>query len=423
MTETSSVLRKKIRPRAPTRAPCHGPLEAHSDEIFRKVFKNGFALSVEVPEIRVRRILTEDALASLPDISVAMLLSSADGEFGLCVINGELNDGLIEQQTLGRVAKALRGDRRVTQIDAALCESFVRKTLTMMEEELAAAPQAAAVLGYVCDKAQFDLEQLSLTLTSEQMDVLHVAIDLGPGIKTGFVEFWFPAKGAVISADGMISNPVGPRLQPYVLDVEVAVKAMLDPVPISLGKMMDLKIGDIVEIPREALVSARIMDQRGVLVTRARLGQLNGRRAARITGLKPSSSVAQGAAEGMDEGMIVPGGGMTPDVDAPGGIDMGGIDGVEGPLEDLSGMSELPPLGDLPPMGDMADMGDMPAMAEMPAMGDLPPLGELPDLGGGEGLNATEDFSFDPASLSDGEEATELENLEFPMAPMGALSE
>jgi flagellar motor switch protein FliM len=308
LTEPKSVLRKKLRPRAPSRAPCHAPLERHADEIFRKTAKSGFDLNIEIPEIHVVRMKTSEALESLPKIAVTMMLSSADGEYGLCVINGELNDGLIEQQTLGRIAKASRGDRAVTQIDAALCEGFVRHVLKVMETDLAATTQASSVLGYVCDKAQFDREELALILTAEQMDVLKVTIDMGPGIKTGCVEFWFPAKGAIISAEGVISNPVGPKLLPYVLDVEVGVNAMLDPVPISLGKMLDLKIGDTVEIPREALVSARIMDSRGVLVTRARLGQLNGRRAARITGIKPNSSVLEkgGPFSGeMDEGMIV----------------------------------------------------------------------------------------------------------------------
>ena len=309
MSEAKSVLRKKLRPRAPSRAPCHGPLERHADEVFRKSAKIGFDLNVEIPDISVLRVKTAAAMESLPEIAVTMLLSSADGEFGLCVINGEMNDGLIEQQTLGRIAKAPRGDRAVTQIDAALCEGFIRKVLQTLESDLAATPQASSVLGYVCDKAQFDREELALTLTAEQMDVLKVSVDMGPGVKTGVIEFWFPAKGAIISAEGVISNPVGPKLMPHVLDVEVGVKAMLDPVPIALGKMMDLKVGDIVEIPREALVSARIMDQRGVLITRARLGQLNGRRAARITGIKPRSSVAdtEGPYSGeMDEGMIVP---------------------------------------------------------------------------------------------------------------------
>lgn len=309
MTESNSILRKKLRPRAPSRAPCHGPLEKHADEIFRKTAKIGFDLNIEVPEINVLRVKTSDALEALPDIAVTIMLASADGEFGLCVINGELNDGLIEQQTLGRIAKASRGGRAVTQIDAALCEGFVRQVLKTMEADLAATPQASSVLGYVCDKPQFDREDLALTLTAEKMDVMKITLDLGPGIKTGMVEFWFPAKGAIISADGVVSNPVGPKLLPHVLDVEVKVNAMLDPVPISLGKMLDLKVGDVVEIPREALVSARIMDRRGILVTRARLGQLNGRRAARITGIKPKSSVmdVDGPYSGvMDEGMIVP---------------------------------------------------------------------------------------------------------------------
>jgi len=309
LSEPKSVLRKKLRPRAPSRAPCHAPLERHADEIFRRTAKIGFALNVEIPQISVLRVNTADALETIPKIAVAMMLTSADGEYGLCVIDGELNDGLIEQQTLGRIAKAGRGERVVTQIDAALCEGFVRKILENLDTDLAAIPQASSVIGYVCDKAQFDREELALSLTADQMDILKVTIDMGPDIKTGHVEFWFPAKGAIISADGMVSNPVGPKLMQHVLDVEVRVNAMLDPVPISLGKMLDLKIGDVVEIPREALVSARIMDNRGVLVTRARLGQLNGRRAARIKGIKPKSSVLEtdGPYSGeMDEGMIVP---------------------------------------------------------------------------------------------------------------------
>lgn len=360
MTEPKSILRKKLRPRAPTRAPCHGPLERHADEIFRKTAKVGFDLNIEVRQISVLRVNTSDVLEKLPKISVALMLTSADGEFGLCVIDGELNDGLIEQQTLGRIAKAKRGDRAVTQIDAALCEGFVRQILQTMETDLAATAQASSVLGYVCDKAQFDREELALTLTAEQMDVLKVTIDMGPGIKTGHIEFWFPAKGAIISAEGMISNPVGPKLLPHVLDVEVRVNAVLDPVPISLGKMMNLKVGDIVEIPREALVSARIMDSRGVLMTRARLGQLNGRRAARITGITPKSSVMEdtGPYSGeMDEGMIA----------------------TQAPVEPLAAVEPLAGIEPLAEGQPMINPIDLPEESEL-EMSE--PLSPLPNIAG-----------------------------------------
>jgi flagellar motor switch protein FliM len=326
--------------------------------LFRKAAKSGYGLNVEVAEVEVSRIRTEVALENLPDIAVRLMLSTADGDLGLCVINGELNDGLIEQQTLGRIAKAARGDRAVTEIDAALCEGFVRTVLSIMETELAATPQASAVLGYVCDKPNFDLEDLTLMLVAEHMDVMRVSIDLGPGVKTGKIEFWFPANGVVTSADGVVSNPVGPKLRNHVLDVEVNVNAMLDPVPISLGKMLDLKVGDLLEIPREALVSARIMDQRGVLVTRARLGQLNGRRAARITSFKPKSSVldtTDPTMGSMDEGMIAAN---------PLPQDMPSFDDASSP--------ELPVAGiDMPAMAS-PDL-DMPTMAtpefDMPEMG------------------------------------------------------
>lgn len=395
MTTEASALRKKLRPPAPSRAPCHGPLERVADELFRKSAKNGFDLNIEVSDVQVSRIRTDVALESLPEIAVRLLLSSADGELGLCVIDGDLNDGLIEQQTLGRIAKAVRGDRAVTQIDAALCEGFVRTVLSIMEEELSATTQASAVLGFVCDKPNFDLEELTLMLTAEQMDIMRVTIDMGPGVKTGVIEFWFPASGVITSADGVISNPVGPKLRDHVLDVEVHVNAMLDPVPISLGKMLGMKVGDLMEIPREALVSARIMDRRGVLVTRARLGQLNGRRAARITSFKPKSSVLQEEDAGiaaMDEGMIaqnpmaaeMPLGGDMPamEMDMP---EMGGAMAM-GELPDLENAM---PMGDLPdpmgamPMDDLPDLdGGMP-MADLPDLDNAMPVGDLPDLDGG----------------------------------------
>ena len=359
MTSDTSVLRKKLRPPAPSRAPCHSPLERNADELFRKTAKSGYGLNVEVPEIKVSRIRTDVALASLPDIAVRLLLTSADGDLGLCVIDGNLNDGLIEQQTLGRIAKAQRGDRAITQIDAALCEGFVRTVLSIMEDELAATPQASAVLGYVCDKPNFDLEDLTLMLTAEQMDVMRVTLDLGPGVKTGVIEFWFPASGAITSAEGVISNPVGPKLRNHVLDVEVHVNAVLDPVPIALGKMLDMKVGDLLEIPREALVSARIMDRRGVLVTRARLGQLNGRRAARITSFKPKSSVLASDDQNMgvmDEGMIVPNplaGEMPTD-----GLDKAALQGdaPEFPASDLEMPEMSVPDIDLPDMAVSLDV-------------------------------------------------------------------
>lgn len=368
MSDKPNALRKKLRPPKPVRVPCHGVLERSADELYRKVCKNDLSLDVFVPEAEAYRRPIGDLLEGLEEICVTLLLNGPDGELGLCVIDGALNDGLIEQQTLGRIAKVPRGDRAVTEVDAAMCEPFIQDLLKQMNRDFRAIPASAPIRGFTCGRPIFDRPELKLLMTEPEMDVVRITLDLGPGVKTGCMELWFPGTSKPYVIDDATGERTGPTMKPHVLDTEVEMEAVLDNVKVPLSKIIEMSVGDTIEIPREALMRARLLDKSGSLVTRARLGQLNMMRAARVVGLNGpvkdsatgpmlGSGAAAAALAGVDEMdpmaamSAMPSAAPAPDTD----WNMDTAEAAD-PMQILDGEIET---GDMPTMAfDMETVGD-----------------------------------------------------------------
>ena len=176
---------------------------------------------------------------------------------------------------------------------------------------------------------------------------------LGGEAKVGALTFFVPASGAGTQTKAVTS--IGARLRPHILNAPAAMNAILARVNQPISKVMAFKKGDIVPIDAKALTRIQLEVREDIPIVKARLGQVNGFRAVRLTQNRNArdDDVFSGAGRSVSktEGRAA----ILADVKAP--------------TQDLTSAPELPV--DVGPPGDLAELPDLP---------DLPDLDDLPDL-------------------------------------------
>lgn len=246
--------------------------------------------------------------------------ASAEGvaaRTGLVVLDPGLTDALVEVQTIGRVAGPARPPRRPTRIDAALTQPFVRAVLDQVLRQIVPGgeepcPGTLRAGSFVAGPAS-----LGLILTAPDYLRLDLELRLGDGARGGGVSLLLPAGAAARS--GRDAAPADPEaswarsMRDAALEAPVRLEAVLPPMRLPLSRLVSLKVGDL--IPLDPLALAEITLHGGASgVTspgrkrlprgaslRARLGQLNGARAVKISALPFEAHEAALALDGDDD--------------------------------------------------------------------------------------------------------------------------
>ncbi len=265
-----------MRPSAPVVGPGLAWWQDELDRVLRKVCKSSFAMDVKVAGLTGKQVSAPEALDAMPKIALPMLLNAAGDAAALFVLDGILIDGLIEQQLLGDVLPTERLDRPVTSIDAGLSEPFVKAVLAGLGAE---ATGQFKDLTFNC--AEQDRAALRLALGEGRYDVFEAEIDMGPGIKTGKFELW--AKAVAQQAARPKIRPKNPQMIELLEDCPVELETWLEGCQTTAGVLMSLDVGTVFHIPRSALEQVTLKDCNGHPFAKARLGQFNGARAAKLT--------------------------------------------------------------------------------------------------------------------------------------------
>ncbi len=288
LTSTGDILRKKMRPAATEMGPALAWWHRFADQVLRDVCKEQFGLDVELADPQGRQAFGPDALKALDKVTLPFLLENKKGKAGLFVIDGALIDGLIEQQMLGRIMPTPRLDRPVTAIDAGLSEGFVRATLS----GLAKAP--AEITGLTNQGPQKDLPTLRLALGEGQFDILSAKLNMGPGIKTGYFELWYPQEPARVVKPP--SSGPNPAIMDALQDCPIELSTRMSGCQVSAKTLLNLKLGSVLHLPATALTQIEMHDCDGRLVAKGRLGQLSGVRAVRLAEMRMGGAVVGGQA-------------------------------------------------------------------------------------------------------------------------------
>lgn len=324
---------------------------------------------------------TRDAFSeTVEETALIALLEGPENRYGVLVLDPQALAALIEAQTTGRVVPRPADPRPPTRTDAIMCADFIDRLLEITEAELGAArlDVAPALSGYRFAMALTDTRAIGMTLDDVHFRHFKIPVDFSQGAKTGAIDLLLPLEaarsGARSAGDG---EDFSEALRAQVMEAEAALEATLLRREMTLAEIAELAVGDVLTLPRDALSRVAIEDLAGRRVAYARLGQMNGHRALRLTS-EPDASAGSLADPSQPAALFSSGGSvMVEDLPEPkpaldGLGDLAGLGAVDGEeKQDFDAAS----LGDLADLG--GDGGSTTELADLPqtdATSELPPL-------------------------------------------------
>ncbi|MGB3408513.1 MAG: FliM/FliN family flagellar motor C-terminal domain-containing protein [Jannaschia sp.] len=372
----------------PADAPAHvvaaaSPVERALATALLRVADKVDGLGLALASRTSRTSLAEEAFSDLPEQGLCLMIDPPplpDGPVppellamasGALILDPAFVDALIEVQTIGRVDGPARPARKPTRIDAALTQPFVQQLVVqtaalLPRDHRGPRPGTVRTGTYLAG-----IGSLPMILTAPGFLNVTLEVSLGDGLR--------PARLSLLLPDLQGIDDAGPDVAMSVPDPDwaAAMKAAADaapvrldvvlpPVRMTLRDLVALKVGDLIDLEEDVLDDLQLLSGTSGLgratrkrmpsgvVIKARLGQLNGARAIRLSSgpndppledrADRSLMAASGAlsAQGPKEQRLIGGkpGGRT-DIDT---------------LHDLDALAALPELEDLPDFGPLPDL-------------------------------------------------------------------
>lgn len=326
--ESSTVIHRKARQgRADFDARAMSParalrlaVEASGDRLFN--------LPLVVRAVEQRRLAAAALGGEADSAGLIVLLDGPDGVRGAALFDPPLVQALIEVQTTGRVRTDPSPARAFTATDAAMTAPLIDAVMRRFAELLAVSDagceddgEARMGTGERSGLFRFgdrvaDARALALALGDDDLDLFRLTIDIDGGAPAGALALILPPRA------GLPPDPGGTAgagddfdLAAVALGVPVTLDAVLARITMPLSDVWALKPGMILPVSTAALSRAELVAAGGHIAARARLGQMNGFRALRLTG--PAVAGGQGAPPPA-AGAAAPDPASLPEMDAPG---------------------------------------------------------------------------------------------------------
>lgn len=325
---------------------------------------------------------------ALPEHGLLAALESEENDRGLLALSSSVVDALIEVQTTGRVEDRALPPRPVTRIDEALSRDFADLFLAAFSRdgqkvESRDWPERMSYGSLVSDR-----KQVGLLLGEHPCHILEAEVGLGSGKRTGKIVLMMPrlARGhgaGAAGGRGASSGDWRAGLSRQLGAVRVTLEAVLLKTEMPLREVQALSAGHLIHFDHASLSNVALEGRGGQHVLTGRLGQIDGKRALKVTGMaveagaqvtaEPNgeagvaADLAQASGKDFDAGRSVPGG--EPALGSPG-------DFPQPPLEapDLDSAMSAETGGPNPLPFELENDGPLP----FPAVeGGLPPLGPV----------------------------------------------
>lgn len=382
-----------------------------------KVAEDEFDLAVAVIGLTETRTATKPVFEGKDDTTLLLLLETPDRGPGAALLDAALIGALVQQQTMGKVLEIPEGApaRRATRTDAALVAPFLDSLFERAGPLPDTEDHVRMLTGLRFGAEITSIRLLDMALDESEYTHFSLTIDVDGGVRQGKMELLLPPLSAVdefsSGSGGTTDDPK--TLEPIVMSLTAQLRVALCRLRLPFAELAKLKPGDEIALPDGVMENSEILTVAGRKIGQGKLGQVQGRRAIRMsvpraqttqTNRRASDAAPDQplmkplfdnkiAAELVADASFYEAEGAAPAVglpDLPGDFDaelpalpdMPGMDAPGAPTGDLL-PGELPPLpgeasGGLPDLPDLPDLGGgADAAGGLP---DLPDLPELPDL-------------------------------------------
>ncbi len=313
MAETSVIRRKLAAARAAMAEGSPGADRGWRLALARAA-RDAMKLPLEVPSLRLSRASLAELLEMPADRALFAVLEGPAEGMGLLVLSPPILQGLIEQQTLGRVQSHAASPRKPTRTDAAMVAGLIDAALAGLEQALAQEADLIWAGGFRYASFLDDARPLGLLLEDFSYRILQAEVSLAHGARSGEVLLALPAEGRGTMPSYAAPQPQedsdAPAFARALADrVEGAaseLQAALTRVTLPLATIMSLRVGEVVALPTATLDHISIEGIDGRTVGLAKLGQNRGMRALRVTCSAGQDQTAAGPAEVKGGNLIVP---------------------------------------------------------------------------------------------------------------------
>ncbi len=244
-------------------------------------------LAVTVTAVEQVQLSQGDVAAEFGAPGLLVLLDGQDGARGAMRLDPAFLAALIEVQTTGRVTGRAPADRVLTRTDGAIAAPLIDAMLAEFEEQLCPDDTAHWGAGYRFGAMMEDARALTLSLEATDFHVFRVFAELGEVAVTAAFSLLLPHRVAPACPARASEHGAGARgltLRQTAMMAPVSLMAVLARVPLPLGRVCGLKVGDSLTLGGgDTPLEVRLEASQKHVVARASLGQMNGMRALRLT--------------------------------------------------------------------------------------------------------------------------------------------
>lgn len=208
-----------------------------------------------IARLRADQRATRDQIG---DDGLMVTICNAAGQVGVAVLDLQLISGLVEAQTLGMLLSRPATDRPLTRTDAAIAMPIFDRLLASFHQELdqSGADEWQGPFHY--GHFLTDKRALALALQAADFDLLQTHIDLGDGGRQGALLIALPRVVQARSQAKQDRAAAKKAFQQRIRGAEISLTAYLPNVPLSLDRLMSLKVGDCLALDHAVLENARL---------------------------------------------------------------------------------------------------------------------------------------------------------------------
>lgn len=296
---SDTVLRRKILAARPQVAEGGPGADRGWRLALARAARDDMKLALDVAGLVLDRRSLAELLELTPERGLIAVLDGPRDGLGLLMISAPVLAGMIEAQTIGRVGSGPVAARKPTRTDAAMVAGMIDAALSGLEASLAQEADLVWAGGFRYASFLEDARPLGLLLEDTTYRVLTTDVSLGQGARTGEVILALPAEGRGMMPQTFAAPVVdahGPSFaDALALQVEAAdcvLQAVVARLSLPLSRLMDLKVGEVMALPRAGIDRISFEGLDGRAVAEGRLGQNRGMRAIRLTPAEPAARLA-----------------------------------------------------------------------------------------------------------------------------------